>query len=163
MISTLVAGIDALSGSKSPIDAMFRKLLFILSKNCLAFPFPVFCARPAPFLSLRPTKERARNCACASSARSGAKVPEERGRERLGDVMSLLSFSHPPPPLSLWISLFSFSFSLFLYATHVIYFPLLFVFQFSSVDFCSAHFLDAVLQIYWHGSNDNDTIIKKIE
>ena len=38
MISTFVAGIEAFSGSKSPIDAMFRKLLFIVV---------IFC--PTPF------------------------------------------------------------------------------------------------------------------
>lgn len=63
MISTLVAGIDALRGSKSPIDAMFRKLLFILKgikikkttfEGFPVFSFPVLCS-PAPFT--QPGKE----------------------------------------------------------------------------------------------------------
>lgn len=100
VISTLVAGTEGLSGSKSTIDAMLRKLLFILSMFFLLFPF--YCG-PAPFYER--WRRIARNCVCASSARTGAKVPE---REGLEDVMSHYS------RLSVCIPLFLSPFPLFL-------------------------------------------------
>lgn len=88
VISTLVAGMDGFSGSKSPIDAIFRKLLFMLSVLFLPVS-PLLRSSPFFPLCLRGLKEDKEKL-CASSARSGAKVPWRR-RDGLGEVMSLLS------------------------------------------------------------------------
>lgn len=94
MISTLVAGIDALSGSKSPIVAMFRKLLFILSKECLSFPFPLLWG-PASFFRRRGKTTAGKQCVRLLGEK-WIKGARERGRKRAGDVMSLLPISSSP-------------------------------------------------------------------
>lgn len=107
MISTLVAGIDVLSGSKSPVDAMLRKVLFILSmKNCfcVSFSSPFFPLRgPAPFYE----HQQRRIEAVSAPPRLQVEQRCEGEREReggTGDVMSLVSFL-----LEMCVSLFSYS------------------------------------------------------
>lgn len=105
VISTLVAGIEALTGSKSPMDAMFAKVgicnfplwLPLLPRSC-----PLSWA----------ARRRAAECwACvyASSARSRAKVRgrgREAGRYDVTPVFLLLwecvciASECPPPPRS---------------------------------------------------------------
>lgn len=94
VISTLVAGIEALTGSKSPVDAMFAKVLLILTEwgvgGICNFPFDCrFRRGPAPFHERR--GGRSAELVCTPPRQEVEQRCEGEG-ERQGDVMSLLSF-----------------------------------------------------------------------
>ncbi len=142
MISTLVAGIDALSGSKSPIDAMFKKLLFILSK-IVFLSFSRF-QWSSPLFYERGRRTEAEKKLCARlPGEKWSKGARERERKRVGDVMSplflLLSLS-PPLSFSRYFTLFHLRpFCASLASPSPFCLSLTLSIQCSSVDFCSVH------------------------
>lgn len=98
MISTLVAGIEALTGSKSPMDAMFAKVLLILTGGWGVFVISpltaAFAAVLPPFMSDEAGGGEGRRSAelvCTPPRQEVEQRCEGEG-ERQGDVMSLLSF-----------------------------------------------------------------------